>query len=99
MKSSRVKYDCFHALLSNLLTVSLSQERKVIIISTVRSSREFVAYDLRHTLGFVANPRRFNGASAFDYYIQGSKSEGTHSRGDSSTSPAHRCRRSLRPVS
>lgn len=36
------------------------QERKVIIISTVRSSREFVAYDLRHTLGFVANPRRFN---------------------------------------
>ncbi|KAJ7199239.1 P-loop containing nucleoside triphosphate hydrolase protein, partial [Mycena pura] len=36
------------------------QERKVIIISTVRSSREFVAYDLRHTLGFVANPQRFN---------------------------------------
>ncbi|KAK7047873.1 hypothetical protein VNI00_006201 [Paramarasmius palmivorus] len=36
------------------------QERKVIIVSTVRSSREFVQYDLRHTLGFVANPRRFN---------------------------------------
>lgn len=34
----------------------------MIIISTVRSSREFVEYDLRHTLGFVANPRRFNGA-------------------------------------
>ncbi|KAG7441318.1 RNA helicase [Guyanagaster necrorhizus] len=36
------------------------QERKVIIISTVRSSREFVEFDLRHTLGFVASPRRFN---------------------------------------
>ncbi|EAU82902.2 RNA helicase [Coprinopsis cinerea okayama7 len=36
------------------------QERKVIIISTVRSSKEFVDYDVRHTLGFVASPRRFN---------------------------------------
>ena len=39
----------------------LLQERKVIIISTVRSSTEHIDYDVRHTLGFVANPRRFNG--------------------------------------
>ncbi|KNZ82274.1 Putative helicase mov-10-B.1 [Termitomyces sp. J132] len=36
------------------------QERRIIIVSTVRSSTEFVEYDLRHTLGFVASPRRFN---------------------------------------
>ncbi|KAI0344524.1 P-loop containing nucleoside triphosphate hydrolase protein [Trametopsis cervina] len=36
------------------------QEKRVIIISTVRSSMEHVKFDLRHTLGFVANPRRFN---------------------------------------
>ena len=37
------------------------QERKVIIISTVRSSRNYMESDLRHTLGFVSHPRRFNG--------------------------------------
>ncbi|KAF9226240.1 P-loop containing nucleoside triphosphate hydrolase protein [Gyrodon lividus] len=36
------------------------QERRIIIISTVRSSKNFVDYDLRHTLGFVASPRRLN---------------------------------------
>ncbi|GJE90147.1 DEXXQ/H-box helicase domain-containing protein [Phanerochaete sordida] len=36
------------------------QERRVIILSTVRSSRELVDYDLRHTLGFLENPRRMN---------------------------------------
>lgn len=38
-----------------------NQERRVIIISTVRSSTNFVGYDMQRTLGFVANPRRFNG--------------------------------------
>lgn len=36
------------------------QERKVIIISTVRSSNSFLNEDIRHSLGFVACPRRLN---------------------------------------
>ncbi|KAF5389777.1 hypothetical protein D9757_006011 [Collybiopsis confluens] len=33
---------------------------KVGSVESFKGSREFVQYDLRHTLGFVANPRRFN---------------------------------------
>ncbi|XP_076298208.1 putative RNA helicase armitage isoform X2 [Lasioglossum baleicum] len=36
------------------------QERNVIIISAVRSSNDFVHDDIRHSLGFVACPRRLN---------------------------------------
>ena len=35
-------------------------ERAVIILSAVRSSQEHVAFDTRHALGFLCNPKRFN---------------------------------------
>eukprot|EP00092_Neocalanus_flemingeri_P108624 GFUD01139505.1.p1 GENE.GFUD01139505.1~~GFUD01139505.1.p1 ORF type:complete len:1236 (+),score=447.39 GFUD01139505.1:45-3752(+) len=36
------------------------QERRVIIVSTVRSSPEYVTTDSQYKLGFLANPKRFN---------------------------------------
>jgi superfamily I DNA and/or RNA helicase len=36
------------------------QERKVIILSTVRSCNALVDEDIKHALGFVASPRRLN---------------------------------------
>ena len=36
------------------------QERKVIIVSTVRSSLDFMAQDRYFNLGFLSNPKRFN---------------------------------------
>lgn len=36
------------------------QERRVIIVSTVRAERDIMCHDLRHNLGFVAHSKRFN---------------------------------------
>ncbi|PIL27838.1 hypothetical protein GSI_10992 [Ganoderma sinense ZZ0214-1] len=36
------------------------QERKVILVSTVRSSGDMLAYDAKFALGFLSNARRFN---------------------------------------
>lgn len=36
------------------------QEKRVIIISCVRSTKEWLPSDARHNLGFLANPKRFN---------------------------------------
>lgn len=36
------------------------QERKVIILSVVRSCRDLIDNDIKHALGFVASPRRLN---------------------------------------
>ena len=40
------------------------QEKAAIIISTVRSSKEWIQSDLKHSLGFLQNPKRFNVAGA-----------------------------------
>jgi len=36
------------------------QERLAIIISTVRSNESLVGVDVRHSVGFLSNPKRFN---------------------------------------
>lgn len=36
------------------------QERKIIILSTVRSSKNFINEDIKYALGFIASPKRLN---------------------------------------
>ena len=36
------------------------QERRIIILSTVRSSPQYVLTDQQYKLGFLQNPKRFN---------------------------------------
>ena len=36
------------------------QERRVIIVTSVRSSTDFLDFDAEHNLGFLDNPKRFN---------------------------------------
>lgn len=36
------------------------QERKAIIVSTVRANEDFIEFDKQHALGFLSNPKRFN---------------------------------------
>ncbi|XP_026759313.2 probable RNA helicase armi [Galleria mellonella] len=36
------------------------QERPIILISTVRSSASYISEDIKHTLGFIKNPKRVN---------------------------------------
>jgi superfamily I DNA and/or RNA helicase len=36
------------------------QERQIIIISTVRSSLDMMGFDVKHSIGFLDNPKRFN---------------------------------------
>ena len=35
-------------------------EKRIIIVSTVRSVPEYVSHDMDHNLGFIFNPKRFN---------------------------------------
>ncbi|KAI9577808.1 hypothetical protein GQX74_010995 [Glossina fuscipes] len=47
----------------------LGQERKIILISTVRSSKEFIPSDVRHALGFIQNRKLTNLAISRSRYL------------------------------
>jgi len=45
------------------------KERRVIIISTVRSNKDYIPADIRRSLGFVANKSRLNGKFTSSFLI------------------------------
>ena len=45
---------------SNLKHLWQGQERRVIIVSAVRSTEEYITEDLKYKLGLLKNPKRFN---------------------------------------
>lgn len=68
----------------------------MVVMSTVRSSEDYVESDIRRALGFVASPRRFNGMLLqLLYHIRAANlTTPFFSRPDSRSSFAHRCRQS-----
>lgn len=65
-------------------------------MSTVRSSTNHLRYDVRHTLGFVANSRRLNGKFYTSRDEMGSYDMNLNtSRDYKSTSPRHYHRQSF----
>jgi helicase MOV-10 len=46
------------------------QERQIMILSTVRSSFDFLGFDVKHNIGFLDNPKRFNVAGTSKYQLR-----------------------------
>jgi helicase MOV-10 len=53
-------YEDYHDIKVASTELFQGQERRVIIISTVRSSEEYIGFDQKHNLGFLVNSKRFN---------------------------------------